>query len=340
MILSIIVPVYNVAAYLDRCIVSLLNQGLDSSEYEIILVNDGSTDNSLEICQRYAGQYGQIRLITQENQGLGAARNAGMFLAKGEYICFVDSDDYLDDKGLSKLIRWCDGTNDGIRYWCRILDGHSNIDDSETEEGCYDVMTGTEYLTAFGLETFCWNWLYKKAFLDKQNLEFDVIINEDFRFISSFLLANPMIVSTSYRFYNLVVRDGSITTSKDPKHLCRGVNDTLETLLILKEKLLSYKDIIPAMYDKCMSSLQSKVPHIFSRIMGSNLSNEEYLEIVNCCREEGLLPLPTQKDSITIRIINRGINFICQYPSLLPFAKYLHNHFFIPLLKPRLNRYK
>ena len=201
-------------------------------------------------------------------------------------------------------------------------------------------MTGTEYLATFGLESFCWNWLYKKAFLNKQNLKFDVVINEDFRFISSFLLDNPMIVSTSYRFYNLVVRDGSITTSKDPEHLRRGVYDTLETLLLLKEKILSYKDTIPVLYDKCLSSLQSKMPHIFSRLLGSNLSKEEYLEIVNCCRKEELLPLPTQKDSIKIRITNRVINFISQHPSLLTFAKYLHNLFFIPLLKPRLNRYK
>ena len=340
MTLSIIVPVYNVAAYLERCIDSLLNQGLNSSEYEIILVNDGSTDKSFEICQRYAGQYGQIRLITQENQGPGAARNAGMSLAMGEYICFVDSDDYLDDKGLFKLIRWCDGTNDGIRFWCRILDGRSNSAVRQTEDSYYNVMTGTEYLATFGLESFCWNWLYKKAFLNKQNLKFDVVINEDFRFISSFLLDNPMIVSTSYRFYNLVVRDGSITTSKDPEHLRRGVYDTLETLLLLKEKILSYKDTIPVLYDKCLSSLQSKMPHIFSRLLGSNLSKEEYLEIVNCCRKEELLPLPTQKDSIKIRITNRVINFISQHPSLLTFAKYLHNLFFIPLLKPRLNRYK
>lgn len=86
-------PVYNVREYIDECVLSLLNQQMD--DYEIILVNDGSTDGSDMICIGYQNQYGNIRYLTQPNRGQSAARNHGLSIAEGEYILFVDSDDYI-----------------------------------------------------------------------------------------------------------------------------------------------------------------------------------------------------------------------------------------------------
>lgn len=93
--ISIIVPIYNVESYLVECLESLLLQTV--LEKEIILVDDGSTDGSLAICQDYANRYGNIKLISQTNQGQSVARNVGMDCAQGDYICFMDSDDYLTE---------------------------------------------------------------------------------------------------------------------------------------------------------------------------------------------------------------------------------------------------
>ena len=90
---SIIVPVHNVEAYLEKCLDSLINQTFDN--YEIIIVNDGSTDRSKEIAERYKDKYSNIVLINQEQKGVGEARNTGIEASKGEYILFVDSDDYI-----------------------------------------------------------------------------------------------------------------------------------------------------------------------------------------------------------------------------------------------------
>ena len=90
-ILSVIVPVYNVEKYLARCIDSILSQSYQS--LEIILVDDGSTDSSGQICDTYAAKYRQIKVIHQKNQGLSAARNAALKIARGEYYSFIDSDD-------------------------------------------------------------------------------------------------------------------------------------------------------------------------------------------------------------------------------------------------------
>ena len=102
--LSFIVPVYNVAPYLRKCVDSLLAQDIPSSEYEIILVDDGSPDECPQICDEYAVAHSNIRVIHQENGGLSAARNVGIKEVKGEYICFVDSDDYWEANVLAELL--------------------------------------------------------------------------------------------------------------------------------------------------------------------------------------------------------------------------------------------
>lgn len=91
--ISIIVPIYNVEKYLERCILSIIKQTYQN--IEIILVNDGSTDSSIEICKKYSKIDSRILLIDKENGGLSDARNVGLQVAKGDYVLFVDSDDYM-----------------------------------------------------------------------------------------------------------------------------------------------------------------------------------------------------------------------------------------------------
>ena len=105
--LSIIIPVYNTEEYLPRCLNSCLEQDLLANEYEIIAINDGSSDNSLQILNAYALKYPNIRVINQENRGLGATRNRGLNLAIGEYIWFVDSDDWVLENCLLDIYENC-----------------------------------------------------------------------------------------------------------------------------------------------------------------------------------------------------------------------------------------
>ena len=103
--LSVIVPVFRVEKYLDRCVMSLLHQDLSADEYEIILVDDGSDDTCPQKCDEYAAQHKQIVAIHQPNKGLSGARNTGIKAAKGKYICFVDSEDYIEPNTYSSLVR-------------------------------------------------------------------------------------------------------------------------------------------------------------------------------------------------------------------------------------------
>ena len=104
--ISIIIPIYNAANTLDYCINSIINQ--DFTNWELLLINDGSTDGSFVICKRFEAKDNRIKTFTQNNSGVSAARNLGLKEAHGKYICFIDSDDYIESCYLSSLYKYKD----------------------------------------------------------------------------------------------------------------------------------------------------------------------------------------------------------------------------------------
>lgn len=179
---SIIVPVYNVAIYLEQCIESVVSQTL--KDIEIILINDGSTDQSEEICNRYADKDDRIRLITQDNQGLAAARQSGLDVAQGEYIGFVDSDDWLETDMYEKMYKAAHDCNADIVF-CNVYRNEDKKEQPYFESGYYDRKQMEEVifprlLAGFdengGETTIRWcNWLrlYRKKLIDDNHISFD-----------------------------------------------------------------------------------------------------------------------------------------------------------------------
>ena len=128
MFLSIIVPVYNVEAYLERCVSSLLDQDIDRDDYEIILVNDGSTDHSVQIVNSFRDK--RIRLFNQENGGPSKARNTGMREANGDWIMFLDADDEVTPDALSTFVSLIEEYPKDKCFVCNFYmdkDGHRKI---------------------------------------------------------------------------------------------------------------------------------------------------------------------------------------------------------------------
>lgn len=182
--LSIIVPVYNVEKYLERCVNSLLHQDIDKSEYEIILVNDGSTDSSYEIAKKLANEHGNIVLLTQENKGQGAARNRGIEKSGGEYILFVDSDDYLEPNVLNKIMQIANARTPDVQ----IMQTKSMKKDGTFYQYKppynHDIAyTGEEILSKGYRPASVWGKLYRREFLRKHSVVFlEGIIHEDVDF--------------------------------------------------------------------------------------------------------------------------------------------------------------
>lgn len=337
-LISFIVPIYNVEEYIDRCIQSLLMQGLNKNSYEIILVNDGSTDRSPVICQHYCDLHENVRIIFQENMRVGIARNTGIREAHGEYICFVDADDYLIENKICSIIKYCDGQNDLIRYWCKIIHPYTRYEKAEPDGHVTFQGNGLEYLREYGLETFCWNYLYRKDFVKKNNLLFANVISEDFLFINEVLFTNPNIISLAQRIYCYYIREGSIATLRTQNHSRRWVKDLLNNITKMKFLIDEYKNQDYLLYMKCNYSLERKVPYLFGRIMTSNYTLSEYKEILNQCRSLDLLPMMHLNGGIRLKLIRHVINLLSSWHVLYYPAKLLYKYLFLYLLYPKLDR--
>ena len=217
--LSIIVPVYNVGDYLAKCLDSLLAQDLSHSEYEVIVVNDGSTDNSGSIAQKYADKYANITLINQTNQGLSEARNAGLTNAKGEYIQFVDSDDYLEENVLGGLMRQVQEEKlDVLRFDYQNV----RISDKQYEvfqpykfphqvDTLHNVVDGETYMNErMGYACYACQFVIRHELTGtfKPGIYF-----EDTEWLPRMLLSAKRVNSSPLIVYNYLMREGSITNA-------------------------------------------------------------------------------------------------------------------------------
>ncbi|MGN1327029.1 MAG: glycosyltransferase family 2 protein, partial [Clostridia bacterium] len=150
---SVIVPIYNVEKYITKCLESLANQTLE--DIQIILVNDGSTDNSGKIAKEYADKYSNIIYLEKENGGLSDARNYGLKYATGDYISFVDSDDYVNKELYSNLINYMNNDYDMVKFNIvkvniegkKISENYSPVFDNKTGEEAFEILYKTDVMT-------------------------------------------------------------------------------------------------------------------------------------------------------------------------------------------------
>jgi glycosyltransferase involved in cell wall biosynthesis len=189
--ISVIVPVYNVEKYLDKCVQSILNQTLNNME--IVLVDDGSTDKSGEIVNFYAEKDSRIKVIHQKNQGVSVARNQGLLVATGEYIAFIDPDDWIDNSMFEKLYceaiqNDCDvviscffrediNNNKSIKIFHPFQSNKLLLKDDIRDDICSQLLMN-------GFFTAVWDKIYRRSFLEKYKIRMyhDVIFREDYFF--------------------------------------------------------------------------------------------------------------------------------------------------------------
>jgi len=216
--ISVIVPVYNTEKYLSRCLDSLVNQTFN--DIEIIIINDGSTDNSEKIIKEYEEKYSnKIRYFKKKNEGIAATRNYGIEYSKGEYIVFVDSDDYIDLSLFNNLNKYTDKKVDIIKY--KLITVDENIEKINNIEGpVFDCISGEEafnilFSSDVLLESPCL-YLFNREFIIKNKFQFlKNTYHEDFGLIPLIILKAKSIISTDIFGYYYVQSKNSITRNED-----------------------------------------------------------------------------------------------------------------------------
>ncbi|MGM9732815.1 MAG: glycosyltransferase [Prevotella sp.] len=208
-LLSIIIPLYNCEKYINQCLDSILLQDFDKACYEVIIVDDGSTDNSFTIAKAYSDRNDNIRVVKQENQGVACTRNNAIGIASGKYIAFVDADDMIVEGSLRTLVDIAVNNNAEIVKATHlevpqdaVYEEYNSRTDSKPS---IEVMTGEEAIVKVTKlkEGYCWGYLISRQLITDNRLTFPpkVAFMEDWAFITQAILKSKVFVNTDILFY-------------------------------------------------------------------------------------------------------------------------------------------
>ncbi len=291
-LISVIVPVYNVEKYINKCVDSIINQTYKN--IEIILIDDGSTDKSCVICDEYIKKDNRIKVIHQENSGLSEARNTGIKIANGKYLAFVDGDDYILEGMLEYLYNLINETNSEIsvcnffRYWNedkKIID----YDISSKRIVLKKEQALKEILKNDLLKSFAWNKLYKKSLFENvrypKNMKMEDVATT-YKLISN---SEKIVIGKDAKYY-YVQREGSILATKSTSMYIDYYKAVYERYKFLDEKYPSLK--------------KQNVNTMINFLIGMNLVNDKKLkEYIDQNNTNGLLKeiVNSNKEAVSLR---------------------------------------
>jgi Glycosyltransferases involved in cell wall biogenesis len=210
--LTIVVPVYNTEKYLKKCLDSIVNQTIDN--IEIICVNDGSTDGSLDILKEYQEKDERLKIINKKNGGLASARNIGIEQANGEYITFVDSDDFIELNTYESTLSYFSLPKvDLVHFSTRIViaEDTNRTQDEKYFEHKYTGFVSLSNDVITTMDVCAWNKIYKLSIIKKYNIRFpNGLWYEDNPFFWCYILVCDSAFFVNNKFYNYLIRSGSI----------------------------------------------------------------------------------------------------------------------------------
>jgi glycosyltransferase involved in cell wall biosynthesis len=273
-IFSIIIPIYNTQEYLEKCIDSCLNQSFDKECYEIILINDGSTDNSQKIIDRYSQQYKNIRVSIQQNQGLSLARNNGIKIARGQYIWFVDSDDWIEQNSLDVMHRVIAEYNpDMVAFGAKNFIAGTLSHERPISYPGRSMYSGVDLLEMNTFKTCSTFYLYSRDFLNRNELNFyPGIYHEDVEFVPRSIFQASSVYLLNQNLYCVNEREGSITRSYIPKKS--------EDLLVVADSLIEFFHDKKTVTTKVMKSMNTRISTALNSSLHNSKGNKEDLALL------------------------------------------------------------
>lgn len=294
--ISIIIPVYNAERYIEKCLKSIINQTL--TEIEVIIINDGSHDKSLEICENYANQDPRIRIIDKENQGVSIARNKGIEEAKGKYIMFIDADDWIENNACEILyseikqnsadLCFCNHIieyNDRVKK-VKFYDENSMIlkDDIRRKIILPLIEENQNKIHEKASFRSPWGKLFKKSIIIDNNIRFnkELSIGEDFIFNLEYLSKSEKVVMSDNYLYHYLINDTST--------------------------LKRYKSNCWDLYRKLMVNLEYFLKNTMNEENYLNRLNRLKIKYLLICVRNELSPLNKKKNSEKIKYIKHMCN--------------------------------
>lgn len=316
--LTIIIPVYNAEKYLHRCVDSLLAQDLNPEEYEIILVDDGSTDDSARICDEYSEEYSHIKVIHKANGGLSSARNAALDVAIGLYLMFVDADDLVDANAIGSVVEKAVSNGlDACFYKHRVITGTKNLV-CDSMPNAFDpeaMYSGPEYIMKGGDVGSIWRCLYRRKLVVEELKEifYPNITHQDVVFNMEFLPFVDKLMFIDKVVYNYYINDESLTHTYSLKKIeFNTFNDFVVASEVLRfSKTLSNAEIAK-LYRRQMNSLMvSTLLRLFRK---RKLWDDRFsYKCLKYASDNGSLPIKGRTQSWKTTLLVPIVNWIAKF---------------------------
>lgn len=302
--LSYIIPLYNCGEYIAQCLDSVLTQGLNDDDYEVIVVNDGSTDNGPSIVSEYCRKYSQIKLVNQANSGVGSARNRGLDAAVGDYVYFIDADDWLYKGGMEVLREnyMCGNAADIVMLKCAFVDKYYNKEsDKLVNNVIAEFSTSQEYLSRCICPGTCWACVISRKVITDNNIKFTKhIVCEDGLFmLRLFAIRNLIIMKTNLNIYRYRMRPESTMHCNSGYHAKLFIEHIIDATKIEKEYIDRHSLIL--VQRQCMTAAQW---YVIARLLVSALSCKEMKNILIEARKEKIYPIENPQSKYH-KLINR-----------------------------------
>lgn len=277
--LSIIIPAYNVGEYIEDCLTSCCNQNLQLYDFEIIVINDGSTDDTEKKVLQFAENYSNIVLKSQKNSGLGASRNLGVALSKGEYIYFLDGDDYIARNTLGTLITLIEQHSlDVIGFKSKNVTDSNQVDSKHTSKEIKldNVYNGIDFMATCNYMPEVWWYITKKSFyLDNRFNFYDKKFLQDSYFTPTLISKAQRIARVDYDVYRYRKSMNSITRKKSMEHVKTHMEDmcfAIHKLDELKKELINRSVTNKKVFQRMDVKQQHYVFILISRFIKSDLN--------------------------------------------------------------------
>ncbi len=296
--LSIVIPCYNMASYLPFCLDSILDQKVESTSFEIIIINDGSKDNTLQIAYNYATSYENIYIIDKKNQGVGAARNSGLDAAKGEFIYFIDPDDLLVKDVIDMLISKIEENEvDLLTFNSFGFTGSPNRNQTFeiTDPKEIIVLDGISYIARYNFKNEIWWYIINRNFLLNSGVRFlEGRWMEDAIFTAQLFSKAAKICHTEIDAHRYRILPNSAMRNRSPDHYKKIIYDNAHAAKVFVDLIHA----IPKSHKlskKCSQRLstrqQSFVFFLLVRLMKSDLSLSAIPSFLNDFKSARAFPL-------------------------------------------------
>ncbi|RXJ66612.1 hypothetical protein CRV08_12340 [Halarcobacter ebronensis] len=260
-LISVIIPVYNIEDYIYKCLTSILSQSLEN--IEIIIVNDGSTDKSLEIINRTIRNDKRCLILNQDNQGLSAARNNGLTISKADYVIFIDGDDFINKDMLLKMYHKIVKEEADIvvcQFQKVFPDGKIEIIEEPEEQNFNNILSSKLFSVA-------WNKLYKRSlFLDNKIYYPNNIYHEDIATTFKLYFFSKKIIYIKESLYNWVQRKASLSNNISQKH----IDDIFLSFQLTKDFLIKFN-----IFDKYINEFNERCFRYSGQMMSRSSNNQE-----------------------------------------------------------------